>query len=430
MTGPHLRNPAELTSGSLTRAAPASQPSATRHSSVWPWACFLAQWLAFALWVPPANVSTVWVPGGLLLAITLLTERRRWPSVITAGAVGVALLFGALRLVSPGGAMVLGTVTGLETFVGRVGPRRLIGPTLSLATRSEFLTYLAVVVVGGAIVVSTILLITVAGLKIRPTTFQFWRTFALAVALGYLTVTPAVVLLVRDPGSSRRAARADGWRSPCWRCCSCSSGPWFFRNGGPAGDVGRVRDSVPVAALVRPAVRRAGRERGAAARRGGLHRERQPGHGPLHRFFARRQHALAAALRPGYRGPAPGFGRGADGGAAGSRGSAVCRTRMRELNRKLIAAHEEEAARIARELHDDVGQRLALVSIGLGRLRQAAPETSVAAPIAKLQEQTGAIARALRRSPIAWTRRRWSTRASPPPSSSPARRSARPPVSG
>jgi signal transduction histidine kinase len=69
---------------------------------------------------------------------------------------------------------------------------------------------------------------------------------------------------------------------------------------------------------------------------------------------------------------------------------------MRELNRRLIAAREEEASRIARELHDDVGQRLALVSIGLGRLRQASPDATGRVPIVKLQEQTSAIARSLR----------------------------------
>lgn len=37
---------------------------------------------------------------------------------------------------------------------------------------------------------------------------------------------------------------------------------------------------------------------------------------------------------------------------------------------KLIAAHEEERTRIARELHDDIGQRLSLLAIGLDLLQQ------------------------------------------------------------
>jgi signal transduction histidine kinase len=44
----------------------------------------------------------------------------------------------------------------------------------------------------------------------------------------------------------------------------------------------------------------------------------------------------------------------------------------RDLSRRLIAAHEEERARLARELHDDVSQRLAVLSIELARLVLAA----------------------------------------------------------
>jgi PAS domain S-box-containing protein len=38
------------------------------------------------------------------------------------------------------------------------------------------------------------------------------------------------------------------------------------------------------------------------------------------------------------------------------------------VNRKLIEAQERERARIARELHDDIGQRLAMLAIELGEL--------------------------------------------------------------
>jgi signal transduction histidine kinase len=41
------------------------------------------------------------------------------------------------------------------------------------------------------------------------------------------------------------------------------------------------------------------------------------------------------------------------------------------VNRKLIEAQERERARIARELHDDVGQRLALLTVELEQLMQA-----------------------------------------------------------
>jgi PAS domain S-box-containing protein len=43
---------------------------------------------------------------------------------------------------------------------------------------------------------------------------------------------------------------------------------------------------------------------------------------------------------------------------------------LSSVNRRLIEAHEEERTRIARELHDDINQRLALVAIGLEQTEQ------------------------------------------------------------
>jgi signal transduction histidine kinase len=46
----------------------------------------------------------------------------------------------------------------------------------------------------------------------------------------------------------------------------------------------------------------------------------------------------------------------------------------RDLSRRMIQAHEEERAMLARELHDDVSQRLAVLAINLGRAELAAPQ--------------------------------------------------------
>jgi PAS domain S-box-containing protein len=48
---------------------------------------------------------------------------------------------------------------------------------------------------------------------------------------------------------------------------------------------------------------------------------------------------------------------------------------LEELSRRLIVAQEEERGRIARELHDDFSQRLALLGIGLSRLWKKRPES-------------------------------------------------------
>jgi two-component system, NarL family, sensor histidine kinase UhpB len=46
-------------------------------------------------------------------------------------------------------------------------------------------------------------------------------------------------------------------------------------------------------------------------------------------------------------------------------------TELRDLSRRLIRAHEEERAMLARELHDDVTQRLAVLAIDVGRAEAA-----------------------------------------------------------
>jgi hypothetical protein len=44
-----------------------------------------------------------------------------------------------------------------------------------------------------------------------------------------------------------------------------------------------------------------------------------------------------------------------------------------DLSRRLIEAQEAERARIARELHDDISQRLALLSVSFERVKRAVP---------------------------------------------------------
>lgn len=46
---------------------------------------------------------------------------------------------------------------------------------------------------------------------------------------------------------------------------------------------------------------------------------------------------------------------------------------LSSISRRLIEAHEEERTRIARELHDDINQRIALLAVNLERLKQDLP---------------------------------------------------------
>ena len=69
---------------------------------------------------------------------------------------------------------------------------------------------------------------------------------------------------------------------------------------------------------------------------------------------------------------------------------------LRELSGRLIAAQEEERRRIARDLHDSVGQRMALMSIRLHDLRQRVINSDdVSAILDHLWEDSEVVAREL-----------------------------------
>ena len=72
-----------------------------------------------------------------------------------------------------------------------------------------------------------------------------------------------------------------------------------------------------------------------------------------------------------------------DGSFVGYIGTAVDITELKlaeealsTVSQKLIEAHEEESSRIARELHDDINQRLAVVAMRLGYLKKRPPASA------------------------------------------------------
>jgi len=62
------------------------------------------------------------------------------------------------------------------------------------------------------------------------------------------------------------------------------------------------------------------------------------------------------------------------------------------VNRRLIEAQEQERSRIARELHDDIGQRVALLAVTLEELRKSPGDSSAEAQIGALSQQVSDIA--------------------------------------
>ena len=69
-----------------------------------------------------------------------------------------------------------------------------------------------------------------------------------------------------------------------------------------------------------------------------------------------------------------------------------------DIGRRLLNVQEAERRRIARDLHDHLAQRLALLAIGLDRLRQGLPGDldQLRAEITRLQEQTDSLCQDVR----------------------------------
>lgn len=66
---------------------------------------------------------------------------------------------------------------------------------------------------------------------------------------------------------------------------------------------------------------------------------------------------------------------------------------LSSISSRLIEAQEQERSRIARELHDDIGQRLALLGLGLSQVQRSLPESDgLYDPIGQLRKQTTEIA--------------------------------------
>jgi signal transduction histidine kinase len=92
-----------------------------------------------------------------------------------------------------------------------------------------------------------------------------------------------------------------------------------------------------------------------------------------------------------------------DGTFAGYIGSCIDVTELKlaeeslsTMSQRLIEAQEAERRRIARELHDDISQRLALQILHLQRFNASSPPSDVLEGIARIAQQTADLARDVR----------------------------------
>ena len=70
---------------------------------------------------------------------------------------------------------------------------------------------------------------------------------------------------------------------------------------------------------------------------------------------------------------------------------------LRQLSSRLLRAQEEERSRIARELHDDLSQRMALLNMEIDMLAQGAGDERLESELARLSAHVGELASSVRK---------------------------------
>lgn len=151
---------------------------------------FLAQLLSVAVWAPHPKTHMIWMPGAVLLCGLLLTPRARWPTCLLGSLLGV-LAVSLFRvptidvLLTVGGDFALVTVTAwlLLRFRGTQPPVE----DFAEIGRFVLLAGIALPAAGAWWVV------TVSRSNHLEPYIGNWLNVALAHSLGYILVVPAVM---------------------------------------------------------------------------------------------------------------------------------------------------------------------------------------------------------------------------------------------
>ncbi len=191
--------------------------------------CYLGQQLAFALRVPPLEVSTVWVPGGLLLAALLLAPSTRWPAYVAAAFVALLAAFADEAPTFLVAVYFLSVLLPI-VLVASVLRRSCDGPPRFDRYR-DVGRFLALAVLAAPSVIGLVAAAVAVALGLRQNYWALCPRMALTVAATNLTVTPFLVeaFAGREPArpvSAARAAEAGGLAAAVLARAVAFGGDW------------------------------------------------------------------------------------------------------------------------------------------------------------------------------------------------------------
>lgn len=332
-------------------------------------AAMAAQWVSLALWDHTLDFQVIWLSGPLLLALLLCSPYKYWVAYGGGWALGMLALSLLMGLPAKG----IGTVTvcvlllisGAAWILSRLRREQSTGNFLQL------LVFLVVAVAALPIATGAAVSTLSALIDLPSWLSREWWHVALADSLGYVLLTPAILSLL-NPGSSLRRDTLPGWNMPLitlaalmllwvgWRELGgiATIRPLLLLAPVPLAIFVALRAQVVGACVVNLVV-------GLMAIELSLSHE-GPFVQPESEFttISVQLWMLAVSIASLY------LAALVEQRRATQRDLMISSTEVRELAGRLIVAQEEERARIARDLHDDINQRLAVASIRLSALRR------------------------------------------------------------
>lgn len=338
-------------------------------------AALAAQWVSLALWDHTRDSQIIWLPGPLLLALLLTSGYRYWPVFNLGWLVGMLLFAGMKSLPATGIVLVSFLVLGLINLAAWTLSR--LRKDQSIDNFFQLLVFL-VIAVGALPAITGLSFSLLASVVDLPSWLSLdWWHVALADSLGYVLLTPAILSLV-NPRSSLRRDSLPGWYVLVVTA-GALVGLWLgWRELGTFATMRPLLLLAPVPLAIFVALRTqvvgtcvVNLVVGLIAIQLSLAKEGpfvQPV--PELTTIGVQLWMLGVAVASLY------LAALVEQRRATQHALLVSSTEVRELAGRLIVAQEQERAHIARDLHDDINQRLAVASIRLSALRRKVDESN------------------------------------------------------
>lgn len=329
-----------------------------------------AQLLSAALWSHEGGTHIVWFPGAVLLGALLVTPRRLWPGLMVAAFGGLVATGVALGLPAVDTAFVI-TPAVLLTPVAAWMLQLVPSPMPALEDFNRLYAFALVAVVALPAACATLIEYMSHYTSFRGSVLSDWPNVALAHALGYVLYVPVWISLRCPEAAVRHQGRMPIGFVLLMLVSTALLGLAWYGYGDRAELVPMLclaPAPIIIAAIIRAQMTGSSIAVFVIAILAGqlsVH-----GHGPFlaatpqDTTLALQLWTLTASLS------ALTLGVVVEQRFAGRRALAGAHGELREMTGRLIATQEQERARLARDLHDDINQRLAASSIGLSALRR------------------------------------------------------------